>query len=492
MKKRLLLFGALIVVNIVSAQSLAILEAYQLGGHDIVYLENLMETRKGDIIAPVRLFDINGQNIDDFGYCFLKLSRRDATIIDSTIVKAEFTNVGLLEPNPQGVGYLFINEEYDYDCECSKLKIRKFDENFNFLDDQQTILPFEDTIFGSFPSYLPEGEDFIMCYQKSGHLVLARFGIDGEQKDKNVYDTLMGTPNYVLCNLWGLRLWNQEPREYAVAGYAEPGNGDGPVGFLFVIDSLLQVKNNVRYEYEFQDQTWFRNNDMSYTMLDDGSYLISTPYNKWLGNHMTFGVQVTKRDKTSHEILKTVYFPYDGQDGSPYVADLIKDENGNVFLGYGDVEGFSGFTVVKMDSDLNGIWKRYCLSTRPWDNSSRMTLLKNDGPGVAIPIFNFMVNPGYITVVIVNDDYDGLDEQDGISIRPYAFWPNPAKGILNLQYSPDVTPKKIELYDLQGRLVRSQTMGLESIDMEGLAAGTYMMRVTLEGGKVFSDKVVKE
>lgn len=31
-----------------------------------------------------------------------------------------------------------------------------------------------------------------------------------------------------------------------------------------------------------------------------------------------------------------------------------------------------------------------------------------------------------------------------------------------------------------------------SVSMEGLAAGTYTLRVTLEGGKTFSDMVVKE
>jgi hypothetical protein len=121
-----------------------------------------------------------------------------------------------------------------------------------------------------------------------------------------------------------------------------------------------------------------------------------------------------------------------------------------------------------------------------------MTLLRNDGAGVVIPIFNFMSNPGHVTVVIVNDDYDGLDEQDGISIRPYDFWPNPAKDILHLEFSPDVTPTKVELHDLQGRLVRRQTTTLESINMEGLSAGTYTLRITLEGGKTFSDMVVKE
>ena len=33
---------------------------------------------------------------------------------------------------------------------------------------------------------------------------------------------------------------------------------------------------------------------------------------------------------------------------------------------------------------------------------------------------------------------------------------------------------------------------LESLDLQGLAPGTYTMRVTLENGKAFSDKVVKE
>ena len=187
MKKILLFFTLLVAANIATAQSVAILERHQLGDNRIVYLEDLMETRKGDIIAPVRMFDINGQNVNDFGYCFLKLNRQDATVIDSTIVEAEFTNVGLLEPNPQDEGFLFINQEYDYDCECSNLKIRKFDENFNFLPDQQAVLPFEDTVFGGIPSYVSEGEDFIMSYSKSGDLVLARFGLDGEQKDKTVY-----------------------------------------------------------------------------------------------------------------------------------------------------------------------------------------------------------------------------------------------------------------------------------------------------------------
>ena len=61
-----------------------------------------------------------------------------------------------------------------------------------------------------------------------------------------------------------------------------------------------------------------------------------------------------------------------------------------------------------------------------------------------------------------------------------------------MQFSPDVQPKQVELYDLQGRLLRTQRSSFGSIDMSQLLAGAYMLRVTLEDGKVFSDKVVKE
>ena len=72
------------------------------------------------------------------------------------------------------------------------------------------------------------------------------------------------------------------------------------------------------------------------------------------------------------------------------------------------------------------------------------------------------------------------------------FYPNPARDVLRLHYPQEMQPQAIELYDLQGRLVRSQTTGFESLSMEGLAAGQYVMKITMEDGKVFTDKVVKE
>ena len=77
-------------------------------------------------------------------------------------------------------------------------------------------------------------------------------------------------------------------------------------------------------------------------------------------------------------------------------------------------------------------------------------------------------------------------------MRPYRLYPNPVGDQLHLQFSPDITPTGIELIDLQGRLVSSQSDQLETVGMEGLPAGVYTLRVTLSNGTVYSDKVVKQ
>jgi hypothetical protein len=96
-----------------------------------------------------------------------------------------------------------------------------------------------------------------------------------------------------------------------------------------------------------------------------------------------------------------------------------------------------------------------------------------------------------VFALFINNEYNALEEH-GITVRPYLFYPNPAQDRLHLQYSPDVKPMQVELYDLQSRLVRTQSKELESVDMQGLAPGQYLMKVTLEDGKSFTDKVVKE
>jgi hypothetical protein len=74
----------------------------------------------------------------------------------------------------------------------------------------------------------------------------------------------------------------------------------------------------------------------------------------------------------------------------------------------------------------------------------------------------------------------------------YKIYPNPLGEVLNIRYSPDVNPTRVELYDVQGRLVLSQESNLESVSTANLPAGVYSVKVTLSNGKSYSDTVIKK
>ena len=148
-------------------------------------------------------------------------------------------------------------------------------------------------------------------------------------------------------------------------------------------------------------------------------------------------------------------------------------------------------TITQTDMDFNVLWKKtfrhqskYLIPTY---------LLATSDRGCIVVGTAFQDNHYDLFALKINSDGTlGCNEIIVEDIRPYMFWPNPVSDQLNFEFSPDVTPKQVELYDLQGRLVCSQTNAGQSLNMEGLAAGQYVMKVTLEDGTTFTDKVVKE
>ena len=197
------------------------------------------------------------------------------------------------------------------------------------------------------------------------------------------------------------------------------------------------------------------------------------------------GLAILRYDGELTLLKKFPSVPY----GKTATIGMDWSKDGNLYLAYATNHLNGHISLVKMDSDLNVIWERYCLeSGYLWDG--KMLVLKDNKVAIiGINLVNNQICDAFY--IIVNDDYDGTTEQES-PIRPYAYYPNPAQDQLHLQYSPDVQPACIELFDLQGRLVSKQSQGLENIELQSLAPGQYVMKVTMEDGKTFTDKVVKE
>ena len=84
-----------------------------------------------------------------------------------------------------------------------------------------------------------------------------------------------------------------------------------------------------------------------------------------------------------------------------------------------------------------------------------------------------------------NIDYTGFEEQLPQNIT---LSPNPTTGIVRIDGEKAT---EIQVLNALGQLVKT-VQNTNEVNLHGLPQGIYLMRVTLEGGKTFSDKVVKE
>jgi hypothetical protein len=483
MKKPTLILAFLMATTIAEAQTIDSLPHHNIGPH-LAQPGTIMQMRDGSVLGGFLLADAQGSSILPFGYVMHKVTRHGAEITDTLSWEWQDLPWGLTVPNPFSDNYILAEIANN-----NSLRIRHFDEDLNFDETNDTIIPLENNICGTEPGLLinPQNDLVVSYYDFYTHdSYFAQYGLDGTLKQKKTIDyTAMpfyyGTyhaPHY------GLKIFNESPLQYCLWG-----SDENSTLHCYVLDSLFNMTKD--YAIVNLEPALFHlhfDNMERVLGLNDGSFLLAVGFYK-SNDETVKGVLVRKYDEELN-LIKEVRFM--GNPTLEYVYEdrpigLEKGHDGCVYLSYVTPAYYNGrIVVVKMDQDLNVIWQRYCLESGYGRPFCQTTVL--DDNGVAIIGNNYGLPE--VFYLFVSDDYDALEEQ-GITIRPYTYYPNPAQDELHLQFSPDVTPTQIELYDLQGRLVRTQRNGLENLEMNGLPSGTYTMRVTLEGGKVFSDKVVK-
>jgi arylsulfatase A len=125
-----------------------------------------------------------------------------------------------------------------------------------------------------------------------------------------------------------------------------------------------------------------------------------------------------------------------------------------------------------------------------WDGSNSATynyLTKNARTTTAVIGFAIKSNA-------VDNDSNTLAviSKEGILLKIY---PNPAKSVLNVEFSDKAALKKIiTMYDVAGKLLLTKSAeGNTQIDMKQLSAGTYLMQINDEGGKLlYEGKILKQ
>ena len=517
MKKLTLILAILMATIVAKAQTIDSIPHHSFGYRD-VQPASFMELSDGCILGGFHIVDINP--FSPLGAVWHKVSRNASgyglEVADTLLIpKEQHIPWHLTVKNPQGDDNLLIEFGNDFDEEYCYLKILHFDDNL-FFDTTEVFVQLAHFIGNAAePGLLldPNGDlifTYYDYYSSPLKYTFVRMGLDGTIKHQVDNDSIEIKEG----SITGPVVFNQSPLQYCYWGYYINGNPSSDYGInCYILDSLFNVQKAFRLpnmssapDYVDYDINGFWTPVLGWY---DGGFLVARSYDRSYGLVPYIedqGVAVIKYDSNFLQTARRKfhsepYLQYEQFTARP--IGLEKDKDGNVYFAYftNSMRPYYGhyygrMSVVKMDSDLNTIWQRFCLEPEGYGRTyGKMIVLEDNAVALmgvnALITSNGQLDHTEVFYVVVNDDYDALEEQ-GIIVRPYTYWPNPAQDELHIQYSPDVTPTQIELYDLQGCLVRSQRNGLESLNLQGLSSGTYTMRVTLEGGKVFSDKVVKE
>jgi hypothetical protein len=99
--------------------------------------------------------------------------------------------------------------------------------------------------------------------------------------------------------------------------------------------------------------------------------------------------------------------------------------------------------------------------------------------------YNFPIETENTTTNIVNSL--GLQEND--IINDIVTYPNPIKDILNFKTEHNIT--KVEVYDIAGRILSSNSVSENKIDLSELKTGNYILKLYTEKG-IINTKIIKE
>ena len=514
MKKHLLLIALAFMTLATVAQN----DMYSFVYHDkpghFINLHNPMQQRDGDFVVCTYIYeDMGNHNSNPLGYMFYKISPTTLTVTDSLFVADTDQRSCLLARDPYSEGNIRASYEYHEDCDSTFLRIRHFPDNdLHTNPDEDIVTPVCEgfTICVNGGTLIDCRNDLIMKYYKERpnqvfDEYVARFAADGTLKYQTLFkeNTDGADP---------LRVLKEAPLQYYQ--YNNTGNYPNDNLALVVTDSLFQrntvilnkilreeiidTLNNKEYEY----LGFYNISEVDVIPAGGDDVLVAAPYEydtNFDPFHARVGVAVAKYDIRTMQLKKyTVFNEHYSYFNYAKCAGLKMMTDGTVYFAYNE-DHEPNVNIVKMDADLNVEWERFCKTGNTIMHPAfGFSSLYKDGQGNEKGIvWTWYANRtdndriGFANFFLNHDGTVGTNEA-GIDIRPYAYYPNPAQDRLRLQYSPDVQPKQVELYDLQGRLVRSQSQGLESVDLQGLASGQYLMKVTLEDGKSFTDKVVKE
>lgn len=468
-----------------------------------------IETNNGDII--ISTYDYSGGNGE-----LVKLSE-NGEILNRVIVgeTGSQTMIQSIDHDPEnfslyyGLGFAIHSEN-----NTTLPILIHFDEDLILLDFHEVELPSNYSRFVMSRAIMTSNGKYLFAASLDGnddyHRLYMWITLDGElEKIFEVTDDCR--PSNMINVLFEFPE-DGEYGEFRSSSTTLGNRGLVPRLFKFDEDCVVDTLNEYPKFYEQHGDTLYcllqtAIANSTAIVLEDSAIIFSNRVHEWWSNINTGfdyrqdGSNIFFKTDLNGNILDYIVLG-SGNDiiDVPAVYNAIgiaqDEENGkrffyNAFFDYEDYipsEKPNRVTIAKIDEDFDIIWQQ--TYTHPTKYLQACYLLSLSDGGCLL-VGGAFENGHFDLFVLKAEDSVGITTEN-VETRYLLFYPNPAQDQLHLQFSPNTQPVQLELYDLQGHLVRTQDNSFESFDLGMLPAGIYTLRVTMENGQVFSNKVVKE
>ena len=498
MKKTLLFLGIMSLANLAKGQEIITDFCHENGGYLTGVDLNFVETTDKCLIveswsAPEYAPGI----VSPIGKMFYKFSAdgivRDSLLFEYDSVYDDHSVAEFFEIDPEHHDH-FVYANFLVIDDTLFFRMRTIDTYLNYIGDTIFEIDHSTELFPyySYDLFSEPNGDIIASYSikddpnETFMTYFLRIGFDGTLKSRTevpqirYFDMLMEKHT---------GMFNEFPVQYCYWGsnYGSDYHDNPPIR-LYVLDSLFNVIEEKRF-YSYQGSLYEASWNDHFAPIDDQHYLQVNKYRK-LDPQTYYTYSSVLLEKRNRQHVRQASALFGRSLDYPEAIRAIAVDDNTIYLSYmTNVCAPNHLVLLRLDGDLNVHWERHFLSEDTFHHAINMSVL--DDGSIAVSSFDAFASPNSISVVVIKDNYDNLEEL-GIHIRPYDFYPNPSHNELHLHYSPDVQPARIDLYDLQGRLIHTQNQSFECLNLNGFAAGQYLMKVTMKDGKTFIDKVVKE
>ena len=381
-----------------------------------------------------------------------------------------------------------------------------FDNDLNILEEVSAPLySSKDYGYSEYESYLLDSENNIVVRIGDGSdnkFMFVKMDMYGKiLNEKEVLieteDPILRIPYHPLC------VYNEEPLQYGFAFSTHTNGVDVEKLTVVVLDSDFNV---VEIKEDLINNTGGTDLRSNIEGLDDDSYIVSTNDFRMENGDKINSVVLSKFDKEHNLINSFEYyqltnlFPYFFTPEMPYKNIITTDDGIYWIHAFDEVvyDIWGGCVYISyFDKDLNLKWKQrlYELRGDAHDAYIQSATVRDNGDLlISMVAFGQLIEDtgNVLVTMLIKNEGDILDiTENTTSIKPYYVYPNPAEDVISLNCSSEVACERVEIYSLDGRLCHSQNFNLKTINIEELSSGVYMMKVVLDNGNSYTEKIVK-